>query len=998
MCVRVARSAAIGLILAVVTASAPAFAQIAPRVLSPFVDTDYVFGLQVALTAHDQNGLCAAAAEDYEWFFREQGDPWPASGYFFDDPDRLLANRVIPFGCDLAPVPGDACLVDGKKRYEVKVRMCGVDSPTIAFAIVYAPLPADPPHPSFPPDDGEPLPDPPNDGNYCFVDWGPVDTNGVQDHAATEHFNVFWPATYSLCDPSITLNPPQPVLPPPTAARLGLMECIYAVLDADMVSPLSPASIYRNAPAYAGITKLPLITGKAVTGGGGGDGEIQGMSHGPGANAPSTDRVAIHELFHVFDYAGNPLHYRNRDYRYEANPFHFYHEATAVVEQAMSSSAPNPWGYRWDRWPAWIPLDLGLTELDYDAAPFWAYVLGRYGFTPRRSLRGPAIDACAAYAQSDSLGNELEPHRYKFFEEWNAITRADVSIVEPVLRNYVSGQCPVESHYGPLWSGAEADSPLNNGALYTGMVDPVCMQTLEYDLSVVEDLARANAGAWAGTELAESIQLDFAVDFAKRFSPLSLLTGIPDGIVCALAGLQRSSGFDATPSGCLKGGSEDGSFPGIRADAPICAGVNPHDFWARIEFRVTTASPRWMRVLANDDATVFVDGTAVIDGADPFGRANYAGFPPASATYADQRYQWPENHAPRTSLFRVGDARSHRYEVEWVNRGDGRGNADYDCDSQRSRYLLQLEGYDTTPAALAPVPAANIQIVRAEFWGGQGSGYPPGGPAGATIPPDYKNLAAPLAREIQLRPVGGGGSRPFLLPPLAAHYHPVACPTGYSGGFEVSVRDDFLTETRPSVHLLALKAPDTVEWRGAVPVRDADERSVTLTCDGASEVARDGGDPAFLAVSTARTLHGPADSFGTLGAVHYTVLAGNPGADTDGDGVADYRDNCPYQSNPSQADGGRLGSLLPDWVGTSCQCGDVTNDGAVLPDDVTALRNWLARATPSLPAGQKCNVIGPAGTSPTQDCDVRDMAVLLRSMTPDQLAPGPSPVCGPALP
>jgi len=977
-------------------------AQVSPRVVTPAAG-DYVFGAQIPFSAEDENGICAQPPASWEWFFREPGTGWPPIGFRFDDPSRLLGDRLIPLGCELPPAaPDPSCEVsgvyDGNKRYEVKVRMCGVDSPAVAFRVVYAPLPDDPPHPSFPDDDLAPGP-PPNDGDYCFVDWGPVDTNGVVDHAATEHFNVFWPASYALCDASIANNPPQPTLPPPTAARLGVMECTYAILDSDMLAPLSAASIYRNDPLYSGITKLPFITGMTRSKHGGGKGEIQGQSHGPFANSPASDWVPVHELFHVFDYAGNPLHFRARDFRYQNNPYHFFHEAPAVFEQALSASATRPWGYRSDSWPAWIPLDLGLTELDYDAAPFWAFAIDRYGFGPRQSLRGPAIDACESMRQTSSSGTEIRPHRFKFFEAWNAQVRVDLGAVQAILREYVPLECPLASHYGPTVGGAAADALSNNGTIYTGMRDPACLQTLEYELAVVEDIARANAGSYAGTPLEESLLVDFAVEFAKAFPPLSLLGGMPASTVCpALPGLQLSRGFDAAPLGCLQGGPADASFPAFRADQLICGGVNPHDFWSRISFRITDGTPKWLRLLANDDATLYVDGVAVIDGADPFGNANFESFPPASTTYTDQRFEFPDNHAPRSSVVPIGDPRARRFEIEWVNRGESRANGDSRCRADGSRYLLELDGYNPVEGSLGPLPPGAIEITHAEFWSSQGSGYPPGGPVFPyPLPPSYSQSAAPLAREIQLRPVTAGG-RPFLLPPLAAHYHPVECPAGYVGVLEVAVRDDRRTNTRPSVQLLALKATPEVEWRGRVPARDLDEWTVTLICDGLGGPAEDGGDPAFLLVTAARTPGAPGNPDGTLGAVHYTVLSGDPALDGDGDGIADYRDDCPHTFDPAQLDGGGVGNLLPDWIGDACQCGDVSGDGAVLPDDVAQIRSWLVRARPSLPVGNRCNVIGPAASTPLLDCDLRDLTVLRRILSADRLAPGLEPVCLPALP
>src|SRR5271157_2429286 len=52
--------------------------------------------------------------------------------------------------------------------------------------------------------------------------------------------------------------------------------------------------------------------------------------------------------------------------------------------------------------------------------------------------------------------------------------------------------------------------------------------------------------------------------------------------------------------------------------------------------------------------------------------------------------------------------------------------------------------------------------------------------------------------------------------------------------------------------------------------------------------------------------------------------------DTDGDGILDPYDNCPYTYNPDQKDSGGVGSgSPPDGIGDACQCADVNNDGFV---------------------------------------------------------------------
>jgi hypothetical protein len=45
--------------------------------------------------------------------------------------------------------------------------------------------------------------------------------------------------------------------------------------------------------------------------------------------------------------------------------------------------------------------------------------------------------------------------------------------------------------------------------------------------------------------------------------------------------------------------------------------------------------------------------------------------------------------------------------------------------------------------------------------------------------------------------------------------------------------------------------------------------------------------------------------------------------DSDGDGVPDLYDNCPYTANPDQKDS------VGNGIGDACRCGDVNNDGLV---------------------------------------------------------------------
>jgi uncharacterized repeat protein (TIGR03806 family) len=76
--------------------------------------------------------------------------------------------------------------------------------------------------------------------------------------------------------------------------------------------------------------------------------------------------------------------------------------------------------------------------------------------------------------------------------------------------------------------------------------------------------------------------------------------------------------------------------------------------------------------------------------------------------------------------------------------------------------------------------------------------------------------------------------------------------------------------------------------------------------------------------------------------------------DSDGDGIADSLDNCPYEPNPTQTDGGRWLSTAPDSVGDACQCENVDTLGSVTDVDVTSLRQYLAgSATAAAPGVER---------------------------------------------
>jgi hypothetical protein len=151
---------------------------------------------------------------------------------------------------------------------------------------------------------------------------------------------------------------------------------------------------------------------------------------------------------------------------------------------------------------------------------------------------------------------------------------------------------------------------------------------------------------------------------------------------------------------------------------------------------------------------------------------------------------------------------------------------------------------------------------------------------------------------------------------------------------------------------------------------------------------------------------------------------GSPGAlvlDADGDGIADWSDNCPYMPNGpllgtclgdfpqgqatchansdcvsgkcslSQEDTGGLGvGSAPDGIGDACQCGDVNNDGLVNLSDKTILSRSLAGLGPygsvgSMPGFNKCDVNGDGL------CNTADKTIISRAIA--GLGPGIQQKC-----
>ncbi len=110
--------------------------------------------------------------------------------------------------------------------------------------------------------------------------------------------------------------------------------------------------------------------------------------------------------------------------------------------------------------------------------------------------------------------------------------------------------------------------------------------------------------------------------------------------------------------------------------------------------------------------------------------------------------------------------------------------------------------------------------------------------------------------------------------------------------------------------------------------------------------------------------------------------------DSDGDSAADSADNCPYEPNPTQSDGGRWLSTTPDGIGDACQCANLDSIGAVTSLDYGSLRQYLTQV-PATGTDRRLSYLEVNGRG-----SILDVAHFKRALM--SLEPPPQQICGAA--
>jgi hypothetical protein len=172
----------------------------------------------------------------------------------------------------------------------------------------------------------------------------------------------------------------------------------------------------------------------------------------------------------------------------------------------------------------------------------------------------------------------------------------------------------------------------------------------------------------------------------------------------------------------------------------------------------------------------------------------------------------------------------------------------------------------------------------------------------------------------------------------------------------------------------------TVEWRGVpyywyggavtiqVTLYEADGRIVFRYLDVVSGLpGRDRGASATVGIEDATGQLGVQYSYNAPGvsngkAIEFSLPVSSLCADSDGDGICDPADNCPFAPNSGQQDSGGTASEPPDGIGDACQCGDVSDDGQITLTDFGQIRQFFLSGgtTPPTPSfvAEKCDVSG----------------------------------------